>query len=76
GSDYEYAMLELKELHHIGQEYKRGKSYATLQRAKRDLEKMFLYEMVDSEGTHWEFDTLPQQLTQGYQVTANKNVKW
>lgn len=76
GTDYEYTMLELKERHHIGQEYKRGKSYATLQRAKSDLQKMFLYQMVDSEGGYWEFDKLPQDLTKGYQVTAHNNVKW
>lgn len=76
GTDYEYTMLELKERHNIGQEYKRGKSYATLQRAKSDLQKMFLFHAVDSAGEYWEFDKLPQDLTKGYQVTATKNVKW
>ena len=76
GTDYEYTMLELKERHNIGQEYKRGKSYATLQRAKHDLGQMFLFHAVDSNGEYWEFDKLPQELTKGYQVTAQKNVKW
>lgn len=76
GTDYEYTMLELKERHHIGQEYKRGKSYATLQRAKHDLGQMFLFHAVDDKGEYWEFDKLPQELTKGYQVTATKNVKW
>ena len=76
GTDYEYTMLELKERHNIGQEYKRGKSYATLQRAQHGLGQMFLFHAVDSEGEYWEFDKLPQELTKGYQVTAKKNVKW